>query len=138
MPVMDLSCPFYLVVADAVAPPPTPERGNKYNLEFAKFFTRWVEAITVKSLDTITFVEVMVGGVISRHGVQEGLLSDRGPNFTSGLTRSLTSKTSRIKKLFSTAYHPQTQGLVERFNVTLLNMLRMYVHKSQKDWDVYL
>ncbi|KAG2773424.1 hypothetical protein PC129_g18312 [Phytophthora cactorum] len=80
----------------------------------------------------------MVGGVISRHGVQEGLLSDRGPNFTSGLTRSLTSKTSRIKKLFSTAYHPQTQGLVERFNVTLLNMLRMYVHKSQKDWDVYL
>ncbi|KAG3108169.1 hypothetical protein PI124_g12507 [Phytophthora idaei] len=129
MPVMGLSDPFSLVVVDAIGPLPTTERGNKPILVFATYFTRWVEAFAVKSLDTITFAEVMTDGVTSRHGVPERLLSDRGSNFTSGLARSLYEPLG-IKKLFSTAYHPQTQGPVKRFNGTLLNMLRVYVHES--------
>jgi hypothetical protein len=79
----------------------------------------------------------MVDGVICRHGVPERLLTDRGTNFTSEQARSLY-ETLGIKKLFGEAYHPQTQGLVERFNGTLVNMLKMYVHESQADWDLYL
>ncbi|KAG3081999.1 hypothetical protein PI125_g20045 [Phytophthora idaei] len=79
----------------------------------------------------------MIEGVIGRHGVPERLLSDRGSNFTSNLARSLY-ETLGIKKLFGSAYHPQTQGLVERFNGTLMGMLRMYVSETQTDWDVYL
>ncbi|KAG3119391.1 hypothetical protein PI124_g2477 [Phytophthora idaei] len=71
MPVMDLFGSFSLVVVDAIGPLPTTEPGNMYILVFADYFTRWVEAFAVKSLDTITFVEVMVDGVISRHGVPE-------------------------------------------------------------------
>ncbi|KAG2775472.1 hypothetical protein PC129_g18884 [Phytophthora cactorum] len=137
MPVQDLSGPFSLLVVDAIGPLVVTPRGNKYILVFVDYFTRWVEAFAVASLDTISFVDAMIEGVICRHGVQERLLSDCGSNFTSNLARSLY-ETLGIKKMFSSAYHPQTQGLVERFNGTLMCMLRMYVSETQTDWDVYL
>ena len=43
-----------------------------------------------------------------------------------------------IKKLTTTAYHPQTDGLVERLNSTVCQTLSMYVSKNQKDWDVFI
>ena len=43
-----------------------------------------------------------------------------------------------IKRIRTTPYHPQTDGLVERFNGTLKSMLRKFVNRSQKDWDEYL
>ncbi|ETP00315.1 hypothetical protein F441_22269 [Phytophthora nicotianae CJ01A1] len=132
MPVQDLSGPFALLVVDAITP-----RGNKYILVFVDYLTRWVEAFAVASLDTISFVNTMIEGVICRHGVLERLLSDKGSNFTSNLARSLY-ETLGIKKLYGAAYHPQTQGLVERFNGTLMGMLRMFVNETQTDWDVYL
>ncbi|OWY97202.1 polyprotein [Phytophthora megakarya] len=125
MPVQDLSGPFPLVVVDVIGPLVTTPHGNKYILVFADYFTLWVEAFPVKKLDTITFVNLMVDEVVSRHGVPERLLSDRGPNFISNLAMSFY-QTLGIKKLFGAAYHPQTQGLVERFNGTLLGMLRMF------------
>ncbi|POM79646.1 Uncharacterized protein PHPALM_2626, partial [Phytophthora palmivora] len=137
MPIQELSGPFSLLVVDAVGPLVTTPRGNKFILVFADYFTRWVEAFAIERLDSVTFVEIMVNEVISRHGVPEKLLSDQGSNFISELARSLY-ETLGIKKLFGAAYHPQTQGLVERFNGTLIGMLRMYVSESQDDWDLYL
>ncbi|KAG2925249.1 hypothetical protein PC119_g3534 [Phytophthora cactorum] len=137
MPVQDLSGPFSLLVVDAIGPLVVTPRGIKYILVFVDYFTRWVEAFAVASLDTNSFVDAMIEGVICRHGVPERLLSDRNSNFTSNLARSLY-ETLGIMKLFDSAYHPQTQGLVERFNGTLMGMLRMYVSETQTDWDVYL
>ncbi|GMF37217.1 unnamed protein product [Phytophthora fragariaefolia] len=59
------------------------------------------------------------------------------PNFISELAQSFY-ETLGIKKLFGAAYHPQTQGLVERFNGTLSEMLRMFVSEAQSDWGLYL
>ncbi|KAE9189351.1 hypothetical protein PF002_g25069 [Phytophthora fragariae] len=137
MPVQELSGPFSLLVVDAIGPLVTTPRGNKYILNFVDYSTRWVETFPVKALDTLTFVQIMVDEVLSRHGVPERLLSDRGPNFISSLAQSFY-QTLGIKKVFGAAYHPQTQGLVERFNGTLLGMLRMYVGEAQTDWDLYL
>ncbi|KAG6612702.1 Retrovirus-related Pol Polyprotein [Phytophthora cinnamomi] len=137
MPVQDLSGPFSLLVVDAIGPLVTTPRGNKYILVFADYFTRWVEAFPVEALDTITFVNIMIDEVLSRHGVPERLLSDRGSNFISELAKSFY-ETLGIKKRFGGAYHPQTQGLVERFNGTLIGMLRMFVSEAQSDWDLYL
>ncbi|KAJ8527388.1 hypothetical protein ON010_g14873 [Phytophthora cinnamomi] len=90
MPVQELSGPFSLLVVDAIGPLVTAPRGNKYILVIADYFTRWVEAFPVEALDTISFVNVMIDEVLSRHGVRERLLSDRGPNFISGLAKSFT------------------------------------------------
>ncbi|KAG2990217.1 hypothetical protein PC121_g21625 [Phytophthora cactorum] len=135
--VQHLSGPFSLMVVDTVGLLVTTPRNNKSILAFADNFTRWVEAFPVAALDTLTFVKVMIDEVISRHGVPERLLSDRGSNFMSNLSKSFY-ETLGIKKLFGAAYHPQTQGLVERFNGTLLGMLRMFVSESQTDWELYL
>jgi hypothetical protein len=137
MPVQELSRPFPLLVVDAIGPLVVTPREKKYILVFVDYFTRWTEAFAVKSLDTISFVDAMIEGVICRHGVPERLLSDRGTNFISALAKSLY-ETLGIKKLFGSAYHPQTQGLVERFNGTLMGMLKMFVSETQTDWDVYL
>ncbi|KAE9010237.1 hypothetical protein PF011_g9903 [Phytophthora fragariae] len=132
MPVQELSGPFSLLVVDAIGPLVSTPRGHKYILVFADYFTRWVEA-----LDTLAFVRVMVDEVLCRHGVPERLLSDRGTKFISELSKSFY-ETLGIKKLFGAAYHPQTRGLVERFNGTLIGMLRMFVSEAQSDWDLYL
>ncbi|KAE9200610.1 hypothetical protein PF004_g18959 [Phytophthora fragariae] len=83
MPVADLTGPFSLLVVDAVGPLPETERSNKYILVIVDYFTRWAEAFAVGRLDSVTFVEVMVNGVVARHGVPSRLLSDNGRNFTS-------------------------------------------------------
>ncbi|KAE9010334.1 hypothetical protein PR002_g15386 [Phytophthora rubi] len=137
MPVADLSGPFSMLVVDAVGPLPETERGNKYILVFVDYFTSWAEAFAVLRLDSVTFVEVMVNGVVARHGVPSRLLSDNGRNFTSEIAKSFY-QTLGIKKLYGSAYHPQTQGLVERFNGTLMGMLKMHVSEAQTDWDLYL
>ncbi|KAE9244112.1 hypothetical protein PF004_g5817 [Phytophthora fragariae] len=137
MPVADLTGPFSLLAVDAVGPLPETERGNKYILVFVDYFTRWAEAFAVAALDSITFVDAMVNGVVARHGVPSRLLSDNGRNFTSEVAKAFY-QTLGIRKLFGAAYHPQTQGLVERFNGSLIGMQRMHVDEAQTDWDVYL
>jgi transposase InsO family protein len=68
------------------------------------------------------------------HGVPRVIISDRDPLFTSLFTQALC-KSLGTKQGLSTAYHPQTDGQTERVNRVLEDMLRMYVHRSQTDWD---
>ncbi|GMF52601.1 unnamed protein product [Phytophthora fragariaefolia] len=137
MPVVDLTGLFSLLVVDVIGPLLATERGSKYILVFVDYFTRWAKAFPVESLASLSFVEVMINGVVARHGVPSRLLSDNGTNFCSEVAKSFY-QTLGIKKLFGAAYHPQTQGLVERFNGTLIGMLRMHVSEAQYDWDLYL
>ena len=63
--------------------------------------------------------------------------SDNGKAFVGDLTKELM-KRSHIAQAHSTTYHPQTNGLVERHNRTLLNKLRVYCSRYLTDWDKYL
>ena len=85
----------------------------------------------------LTIAKLLVEHIISRHGVPSELLSDRGPAFLSNLLKEVY-KLMGIKKTNTTAYYPQTDGLVERFNRTLTDMLAKTVEKSGKDWDLRL
>ena len=70
-------------------------------------------------------------------GVPEALLSDRGTNLLSCLMQDVC-KLLGIKKLNTTAHHPQCNGMVERFNRTLKTMLRKHVSRFGMQWDTYL
>ena len=74
---------------------------------------------------------------MSRHGCPKVLLSDQGTNFTSKLIKEV-NKLLNCKKVQTTTYHPQCNGLVERFNRTLVDMLSSLCSKNSKDWDLYL
>ncbi|XP_035219651.1 uncharacterized protein LOC118192743 [Stegodyphus dumicola] len=62
------------------------------------------------------------------------MISNQGCNFLSNVAKEVIHlcKTSH---LLTTAYHPQTSGLTERFNKTFSDMLSMYVDVEQKNWD---
>ena len=86
------------------------------------FVTKWVEAFATPDQCSETIAQLFVDHVVCRHGVPEELLSDRGANFLSDLTQSVC-KLLRVRKINTSTYHPQTDGLVERFNSTLIGMI---------------
>ena len=132
------SAPFELVGVDIIGPlPPTKTRKNKYILVFTDYLTRWVEAFAMPNQKAITVARKLVEEIICRHGAPVMLLSDQGSNFLSKLAHNVYIM-AKIKKIQTTAYHPQTNGLTERFNKTLCEMLSMFVNIQQDDWDRYL
>jgi transposase InsO family protein len=70
------------------------------------------------------------------YGPPVSLLTDNGPQFAAKFFQAACAELS-IKKVFTTAYHPQTNGQVERYNRTLVEALRAYVSRRQDDWDEY-
>ena len=128
--------PFHCVGVDILKLPLTYD-GNQYVLVFIDYLTKWVEAYPIQDQKAETVARVLVEEVICRHGAPERLLSDRGSNFLSELIAEVC-RLLQIKKINTSGYHPQTDGLVERFHQTLISMLSRYVEKHARDWDHYL
>ena len=116
---------------------PTSRKGNKYAIVFVDYLTKWPEVFPARDQSALTIGKLLVERIIPTHGVPSQLLSDRGAAFLSKLMYELY-KLLGIKKVSTTAYHPQTDGLMERFNRTLTDMLSKRVHPSGKDWDTQL
>ena len=113
---------------------PTSASGKKYAVVFMDYLTKWPEVFATSDQTSSTIAELLVEHIITRHGVPSELLSDRGTAFLSKLMLEVY-KIMGIKKANTTAYHPQTDGLVERFHRTLTDMLAKSVTKGGKDWD---
>ena len=82
----------------------------------------------------MTIAHLLVENIISRHGVLKELLSDRGAAFLSKLLHEVY-RLMGIHKVSTTAYHPQTDRLVERFHRTLTAMLSKTTAPGGLDWD---
>ena len=83
-----------------------------------------------------TIARLLVEEIFCRHGAPQELLSDRGANFLSNLIHEVC-QILKIKKVNTSGYHPQTDGLVEKFNGTLTNMLAKSAEKNS-NWDSHL
>ena len=118
-----IDTPFKRVAVDLVGPMfPVTDRGNRYILTLVDYATRYPEATALKNIDTETVAEALVT-VFSRTGVPEEILSDQGAQFMSNIMKEV-SRLLSVKQLTTTPYHPQCNGLVERFNGTLKTMLK--------------
>ena len=84
-----------------------------------------------------TVAAQFVNEVISKYGAPENVLTDQETDFFSLLIKSICEQ-FKINQLRTTSYHPQTDGLVERFNRTLCDMLACYVNEEPEKWDTYL
>ena len=71
------------------------------------------------------------------HGISRKILSDRGPQFASKFMEEFT-KALGTKRQLSTAYHPQTDGQIERINQEIGTFLQYYVNYEQDDWTNWL
>ena len=100
-------------------------------------FSKWVEAFPLAATDSETLASVLVDEVVCRYGVPGSLHSDQGANLNSQVITALC-KLLGINKTRTTAYHPQGNGQVERFNRTLEVILSKVVADNQKDWDIHI
>ena len=116
---------------------PTTLNGNQYVAVFSEYLTKWVEVFAIPNQRAETIARLFVEQVICRYGVPSRLLSDRGSNFLSDLMRQVC-RIMGVKKVNTTAYHPQTDGLVERFNRSLREMLAKYGRHYGAEWDRHL
>ena len=101
------------------------------------YYTKWPMAKAVPNQEAPTVAQAFLEEVICNHGAPSTVLSDQGAQFLSKLFKYINA-TLGTKEQHTTAYHPQTDGLVERFNGTLVKMLSAYTSEKQDDWDEYL
>lgn len=110
--------PFEKVSWDIMGPLPTSKSGNNYILVVTDLFTKWVEAFPLREMSSITLATVLVDHVIYRFGVPVVLHSDQGGNLCSEVMKSVC-RLLGMEKTRTSAYHPQGNGQVARFNQTV-------------------
>ena len=89
------------------------------------------EAYAIPNQEAVTVARVFVDEFVSRFGAPLQVHSDQGRNFESNVFKQMCNFFS-IHKTRTTSFRPQANGMVERFNRTLLNMIAMYCNKNQK------
>jgi Integrase core domain len=108
---------------DLVRPLPCSSEGFAYLLTVVDRSTRWAEALPLKATTTADCAAAFVAGWIARFGVPTNITSDRGVQFSSALWAAVMTKLG-IKHAMTTAFHPQSNGVVERFHRCLKDALR--------------
>ena len=109
----------------------------KYIVVIGDYFTKWTEALPIPNMEACTVAKVLVEKVLCRFGIPQVIHSDQGRQFESNLFQEMC-KLLGIHKTRTTPYHPQSDGMVERFNRTLAAMLSAYVSENHRDWDEQL
>ena len=99
--------------------------------------TKWCEAFPMKDQRASTVAHILVSRVFSRFGPPTVIHSDQGRNFEGTLMHEIYNLMG-IKKTRTTAYHPQCDGLVERQNRTIQNIISAFVSEHSIDWDEWL
>ena len=137
LPVTVPSGPWQYIGVDITGPFPITQRNNQYVLVVVDHFTRWAEAFAIPDQTTETIADRLLTGIICRYGLPRVIVSDRGSSFVSKLAKIIYAMLG-IKRVTTTAWHPQSNGIVERFNGTLKVTLSMWVNEMHNDWDLLL
>lgn len=132
-PVPAFEEPFSRVLIDCVGPLPKTRSGNQYMLTIMCTATRFPEAIPLRNITTKTIIKALTH-FFTLFGLPKAVQSDQGSNFMSGIFQQVMYELG-IKQYKSSAYHPESQGALERFHQTLKNMIRTYCFDTEKDWD---
>src|SRR3989337_259182 len=125
--------PFERIGIDIVGPLNPTKEGHRYIVVSIDYLTKWPEARALKEANTTNVSKFIYEDIICRHGCPRILQSDQGTHFVNEVIKELLRKFN-IRQQLSTPYHPQTNGLVERFNRTLCESLAKMTH-GLTDWD---
>ncbi|CAK1595807.1 unnamed protein product [Parnassius mnemosyne] len=133
----NVGAPWERIAIDVAGPFPETESGNKYFMVEMDYFTKWPEVFAIPNQEASTVADKLVHEVFCRFGVPLEIHSDQGRNFESQIFQE-TCRVMGTQKTRTTSYHPQSDGMVERFNQTLERYLAKVVEKRQRDWDRHI
>ena len=124
---------FKIVHMDFVGPFKLSNKGHNYLLTMMDRYSRWIEAIPMRDPTAQSCAQAFVSHWICRHGIPEAVLTDQGGHFESQLFNEVLTKFGITRKR-TTAYHPETNGALERAHGTLKNCLRCLTNQFH-DWE---
>ena len=126
--------PFERISIDIAGPFPVTDDGNRYTMVICDYITKWVEAYTIPNQEVTTVAKALVHSFCCHYGVPMEIQMDQGKNFELGVFKELC-RLLEFQKTRTTPLHPQSDGMVERFNSTLEQHLSKVVDENQTDWD---
>ena len=135
--IMNVGSPMERVAIDVAGPLPISSAGNRFILVVMDYFTKWPEAYAIPNQEATTIAQVLVNEFFSRFGVPYEIHSDQGRNFESNVFKECC-KILGIRKTRTTPMHPESDGMVERFNRTMGQELAKRCKNEQEDWDRHL
>jgi len=128
--------PWQVLAVDLVGPMPCTPRGNQWILVLTDHFTRWSDALALPDATAPVVAQALEERVFCLLGLPEQIHTDQGAQFESDLMRELCHLWG-VKKTRTTPYHPQGNGVVERGNRVLGDMLRAtLLGRGQDEWDL--
>lgn len=116
--------PFSQVLIDCVDPLPKTKKGHEYLFTIMDLITRFPETIPLRNIKARTVLDALLL-FFSRFGLPREVQSDRGSNFVSGVFQEVLHELG-ITQIVSSAYHPQSQGAIERCHQTMKTMIKAY------------
>lgn len=128
--------PFERVAMDLLELPVT-SRGNRYVLVVEDYFTKYVNLYPLPNQSAQTVAQCLFEDYVLLHGVPGTLHSDQGRQFEAEVVQILCRLLS-IKKTRTTPYRPQSDGMIERFNRTLIDQLAKTLLTYGGEWDEYV
>jgi len=119
---------------DLLGPLPRTAAGNEHLLVIVDRFSKMTRAIPLQRIDAETIAAAFLDHWVAAYGPPATVLSDNGPQFRSTFFQGVCSLLG-VSNRYSTTYHPQTNGQVERYNRTIVGQLWTYVEDHQDRWD---
>lgn len=99
--------------------------------------TKWIVCKAISDLLAVTTARFVVDNIIVRHGCPQFIKTDNGTNFSSNVFAKML-ELLKIRGVFTTPYHPQANGTVERVNQTIANILQKTADQNISMWPLYL
>ncbi len=128
--------PFDFVAIDLLAMPRS-KQGNLYAVVMVDYFSRFAIVAPAPDKTAATIIRIVMERLVLVFGRPGTLLSDQGGEFKNKAMQKLCESIG-ARKEFTSPYRPQADGVVERFNRTLLKLIGAYVGPLQTDWDELL
>ena len=127
--------PLEYVAIDILGPLPKTTYGHRYLLCITDRYSKMVRTIPLKNITAAIVAKAFCEHWVFHYStIGPQPISDNGGQFTAKFFQDVCAILG-IQKLFSAAYHPQTNGQVERFNRTILAGLRHFCSEHGRDWD---
>lgn len=127
--------PLERVHLDFLGPFPESNNGNKYILMLVDQFTKWVECYPLPDQTALSTARVFIDNFVSRFGSPCIIHTDQGRQFEGDLFGAMCQILD-ISKSRTTPHHPASNAQVERYNATLMSLVRAHLIGGSKDWDL--